>query len=125
MHRSLSLAFMTAVGVIALTSLQPTGSMPALFAAQPVAQPAQRDNGDTRLLAMPAVSADRIAFVYADDLWVADRDGKNARRLTSDIGIETNPVFSPDGQTIAFTAQYDGNLDVYTIPADGRRARRG
>ena len=50
---------------------------------------------------------------------VADRDGKNARRLTSDIGIEMNPVFSPDGQTIAFSAQYDGNLDLYTIPATG------
>jgi tricorn protease len=80
---------------------------------------AQPDITDTRLLTMPALSAERIAFVYADDLWVADRDGKNARRLTSDIGIETTPVFSPDGATIAFTAQYDGNLDVYTIPATG------
>ena len=77
------------------------------------------DINDTRLLAMPAVSAKNIAFVYADDLWVADRDGKNPRRLTSDIGVETNPVFSPDGSIIAFTAQYDGNADVYTIPVGG------
>src|SRR5262245_7291016 len=101
MNRTLSLALLTAVG---------------LFPTRAVAQP---DTTDTRLLAMPAISADRIAFVYADDLWVADRDGKNTRRLTSDIGIETLPVFSPDGQTIAFSAQYDGNLDVYTIPATG------
>ena len=80
---------------------------------------AQPDTSDTRLLTMPAVSATQIAFVYADDLWVADREGKNARRLTSDIGLESHPVFSPDGQTIAFSAQYDGNVDVYTIPAIG------
>ncbi len=80
---------------------------------------AQPDTFDTRLLTMPAVSATQIAFVYADDLWVADRDGRNVRRLTSDIGLESHPVFSPDGQTIAFSAQYDGNVDVYTIPAIG------
>ena len=49
----------------------------------------------------------------------ADRDGKNARRLTSDLGVESYPVFSPDGTIIAFSAQYDGNTDVYTIPTDG------
>ena len=71
---------------------------------------------------MPAVSAKNIAFVYAEDLWVADLDGKNPRRLTTDLGVESNPVFSPDGQTIAFSAQYDGNTDVYTIPLGGRHA---
>ena len=50
---------------------------------------------------------------------MTDLDGRNPRRLTSDIGVETNPVFSPDGQTIAFSAQYDGNLDVFTIPITG------
>src|SRR6516165_1034388 len=80
---------------------------------------ADPDVHDTRLLSQPAVSARHIAFVYADDLWVADLDGKNVRRLTSDIGVETLPVFSPDGETLAFTAEYDGNLDVYTIPVEG------
>lgn len=80
---------------------------------------AQPDPNDTRLLTMPAVSAKNIAFVYAEDLWIADSSGKNPRRLTSDIGLETNPVFSPDGQTIAFSGQYDGNTDVYTIPIAG------
>lgn len=74
---------------------------------------------DTRLLSMPAVSAKKIAFVYGEDLWTADRDGKNAKRLTSDLGVESYPVFSPDGSLIAFSAQYDGNTDVFTIPVDG------
>ena len=77
------------------------------------------DVRDTRLLCQPAVSARHIAFVYADDLWVADRSGKNVRRLTSDVGVESNPVFSPDGSLVAFSGQYDGNLDVYTIAAAG------
>jgi tricorn protease len=77
------------------------------------------NHGDTRLLSQPAVSAHHIAFIYADDLFVCDLDGRNVRRLTSDQGIESNPVFSPDGQIIAFSAQYDGNTDVYTIPVSG------
>src|SRR6516225_7190425 len=77
------------------------------------------NHSDTRLLSQPAVSADHIAFIYADDLFVCDLDGGNVRRLTSDQGVESNPVFSPDGRTIAFSAQYDGNTDVYTIPVTG------
>jgi tricorn protease len=73
----------------------------------------------TRLISQPAISSKNIAFVYSEDLWVADQDGKNPRRLTSDTGVEANPVFSPDGQTIAFSAQYDGNTDVFTIPVTG------
>jgi tricorn protease len=82
------------------------------------------DTNDTRLLSMPAVSAKHIAFIYAEDLWVADRDGKNVRRLTSDIGVESYPCFSPDGALIAFSAQYDGNTDVYTIPVTGGTPKR-
>jgi tricorn protease len=74
---------------------------------------------DTRLIMRPAISAKKIAFVYGEDLWTADPDGKNAKRLTTDIGIESYPVFSPDGSRIAFSAEYDGNFDVYTIPVDG------
>jgi tricorn protease len=85
---------------------------------------AEPDIKNTRFLTQPAVSAEHIAFVYADDLWVADLDGKNVRRLTSDIGVESNPVFSPDGKTIAFSAQYDGNTDVYTIPVEGGQPKR-
>ena len=92
-----------------------------LAAAAPAAaqQPPGPDPTDTRLLTMPAVGPRNIAFVYSEDLWVADLDGKNPRRLTSDVGVESNPVFSPDGQTVAFSAQYEGNTDVYTIPTAG------
>jgi tricorn protease len=74
---------------------------------------------DTRMMAQPAISANHIAFIYAEDLWVANSDGTDPRRLTVDEGIESNPCFSPDGKIIAFNAQYDGNTDVYTIPAEG------
>lgn len=67
----------------------------------------------------PAISQDTIAFGYADDLWVVPRSGGRATRLTTGVGIESAPVFSPDGKTIAFTGQYDGNTDVFTIPVTG------
>jgi tricorn protease len=74
---------------------------------------------DTRLMHQPAISLTHIAFVYANDLWVANADGSNARRITSDAGVESNPYFSPDGKRIAFSAEYDGNTDVFTIPVEG------
>jgi tricorn protease len=77
------------------------------------------DINDTRLLAQPAISKDHIAFIYAGDLWAADLEGKNVRRLTADEGGEGSPAFSPDGKLIAFTAQYDGNVDVYVVPVTG------
>jgi tricorn protease len=77
------------------------------------------DVNDTRLLTQPAVSARRIAFVYAGDLWTCDRSGGNVRRVTADAGQVSNPVFSPDGSLIAFSAQYDGNTDVFVVPAEG------
>ena len=94
-------------------------TLSALFLFSLFAGFASADPNDTRLLHMPAIGPKAIAFVYSEDLWVADRDGKNPRRLTTDIGVESNPVFSPDGSIIAFSAQYDGNTDVYTIPAEG------
>ncbi|MBB4080032.1 tricorn protease [Lewinella aquimaris] len=81
-------------------------------------------HAQTRLVADPAISADHVAFAYAGDLWVADRDGSNVRRLTIGEGRESHPVFSPDGQTIAFTGAYDGNLDVYTVPTTGGIPKR-
>ena len=77
------------------------------------------DPTDTRLLAQPSISATHIAFIYAEDLWVANRDGSNPRRLTVDEGVESSPFISPDGKTIAFSAEYDGNVDVFTIPIEG------
>ena len=77
------------------------------------------DINNTRLIAQPAISKTHIAFIYAGDLWAADLSGKNVRRLTADEGVQSNPAFSPDGSLIAFTAQYDGNLDVYVVPVSG------
>jgi tricorn protease len=67
----------------------------------------------------PALSKDLIAFGYAGDLWTVPRAGGRATRMTKGVGIETAPVFSPDGSTIAFTGDYDGNTDVFTMPATG------
>ncbi|TAE50262.1 MAG: protease [Bacteroidetes bacterium] len=73
----------------------------------------------TRLLRSPALSATHIAFVYGGDLWLADTDGSDVRRLTVFQGVESNPQFSPDGAWIAFTGQYDGNADVYIVAVQG------
>jgi len=82
------------------------------------------DTKDTRMLSQPAIGGDHIAFIYAEDLWVANADGTAPRRLTVDEGVESNPVFSPDGKFIAFSAQYDGNIDVFIIPVEGGIPRR-
>jgi tricorn protease len=76
------------------------------------------------LLRKPTVSATQIAFSYGGDLWIVDRGGGDAKRLTSDVGIEIDPVFSPDGSMIAFTGEYDGNEDVYVISAAGGMPKR-
>ncbi|HEV8195110.1 MAG TPA: protease, partial [Gemmatimonadales bacterium] len=74
---------------------------------------------DTRLLRHPTVSKDLIAFEYGADLWVVPRTGGTARRLTATPGVETEPVFSPDGSRIAFTATVGGNTDVYVVATAG------
>lgn len=79
---------------------------------------------DTRLLEQPAISQDHIAFIYAHDLWVANADGTHPRRLTVDEGVESRPYFSPDGKTIAFSAEYDGNTDVFSVPVEGGLPKR-
>ncbi|HTQ48592.1 MAG TPA: S41 family peptidase [Polyangiaceae bacterium] len=79
---------------------------------------------DCRLMRMPDIQGDRIVFVYAGDLWTVARGGGVAARLTSSEGIEQFPKFSPDGAMIAFTAEYDGNVDAYTIPTAGGEPKR-
>jgi len=91
------------------------------IAARPAGQANIRD---TRLVHQPATNGTHIAFVYADDLWVARIDGSDVRRLTTDDGVESSPAFSPDGKSIAFTAQYEGNPDVYIVPIDGGVPKR-
>ena len=74
---------------------------------------------EARLLRFPATNGSEIVFSYAGDLYKVSLNGGEARRLTSHVGYEMFPRFSPDGQTIAFTGQYDGNTEVYTIPLGG------
>ncbi|HEY2460139.1 MAG TPA: PDZ domain-containing protein [Candidatus Acidoferrum sp.] len=76
------------------------------------------------LLRQPTLSATKIVFVYAGDLWSVSRDGGVAERLTAGIGVKSQPSFSPDGSEIAFSGDYDGNVDVYVIPATGGTPRR-
>ena len=71
------------------------------------------------MLRYPDVSATQIVFVYADDLWLVPREGGMATPLASPPGPEALPRFSPDGKTIAFVGNYDGNRDIYTIPVTG------
>jgi len=75
---------------------------------------------EARLLRFPTISQDAIVFTYAGDLYSVSRAGNGmARKLTGDKGNELFARFSPDGKTLAFTAQYDGNSEVYTMPANG------
>ena len=76
------------------------------------------------LLQKPTINATDIVFTYAGDLWKVSRAGGDAARLTAGPGLETDPYFSPDGAQIAFTGEYDGNVDVYVIPADGGVPKR-
>lgn len=79
---------------------------------------------ETILLRNPDISDQHIAFVYAGDIWLADKNGDNPRRLTVNPGVEENPRFSPDGQQIAFTGNYDGNTDVYVVSIHGGTPKR-
>ena len=76
------------------------------------------------LLRQPTLSRTDIAFMYGDDLWKVSREGGDAIRLTAGPGIKRSPHFSPDGQWIAFTGEYDGKLNVYVISANGGTPRR-
>ena len=84
----------------------------------------QAPSGPARLLRFADISKENVVFSYAGDLWIASREGGAARRLTSHIGDERYPKFSPDGKWIAFTREYDGNPDVYVIPTEGGEPRR-
>ena len=73
----------------------------------------------TKLLRFPDIHGERVVFSYGGDLWLASTAGGLAMRLTAHPGLELFPRFSPDGSRIAFTGQYDGDEQVYVIPASG------
>ncbi len=86
--------------------------------------PALHAQDEARLLRFPTIHGDTIAFTYAGNLYSVPAAGGTARRLTSHDGFEMFPRFSPDGKWLAFTGQYDGNTEVYVMPADGGVPRR-
>lgn len=79
---------------------------------------------DARLLQSPDIYGNKIVFNYGGDLWMSSTTGGDAVRLTSHPGQEFSPYFSPDGKWIAFSGQYDGNVDVFVIPAGGGNPKR-
>jgi len=85
---------------------------------------------ETLLLKQPTVSAEHVVFLYAGDIWLAERRTqksgvrRNPRRLTAQPGEKSYPVFSPDGAWIAFSANYEGSIDVYVLPVEGGSPRR-
>ena len=82
------------------------------------------DDSEARLLRFPAVHGNQLVFTYAGDLYTVPANGGVARRLTSHVGFEMFPRFSPDGKKLAFTAQYDGNTEVYLMAAEGGMPKR-
>ncbi len=78
----------------------------------------------TRLLRFPTTNDREIVFCYAGELYTVAKDGGIARRLTSGPGYTSFPRFSPDGKQVAFTSEYDGNREVYVMPAEGGTPKR-
>ena len=117
--KSFRLSLLLWLSVVLAASLV---AIPAKAPAQAVAD--QVPDGPTKLLRFADISKDRVVFAYAGDLWITSREGGGARRLTSHVGDELYPKFSPDGKWIAFTGEYDGNPDVYVISAEGGEPKR-
>jgi tricorn protease len=83
-------------------------------------------SGDPKLLLLqtPTLSKTEIAFVYGGDIWIVGREGGAAHRLVAGTDLATGPIFSPDGSMVAFSGNYDSNVDVYVVSATGGEPRR-
>ncbi len=92
-----------------------------LFGQKSISQPS---SPDALMLRFPDISQSQIVFLYSENLWVVDKKGGMARQITTAPGTEFYGKFSNDGSTIAFSGNYDGNTDVYTIPANGGVPKR-
>jgi tricorn protease len=121
MHRPLPRRAAAALAVLLLAASSAAAApidQPPRFVLASVAPPAPA--AETILFARtPHIAGSLIAFAYADDIWVANADGSNTRRLTAHIARETNPRFSPDGRWIAFSSNRFGNYDVFIVPVTG------
>jgi tricorn protease len=118
------------IGASGVDKLPPASPAPAAVAvapsapAVPAVSPPASGAPVKRLLQRPSLSRTQIAFDFAGEIWVVGRDGGEARRLVTGQLDNWRPIFSPDGATIAFTGTYDGNTDVYTVPAAGGEPTR-
>ena len=124
-HPTLKAGFCRRALILSITLLA-VGLLSVKFAGRYmfVAAHAQTSNNGTRLLRMPTANATQIAFAYAQNIWVTPKTGGQARRVTSFQGTTSNPHFSPDGNWIAFSGDYAGNLDVYVVAAEGGEPKR-
>jgi tricorn protease len=102
-----------------LTKLFMKSALALLLLILPAAAMAQ-----TKLLRFPDIYGDKVVFTYGGDLWTAPATGGTATRLTAHPGVEVFAKFSPDGKWIAFTGQYDGDEQVYVMPATGGEPRQ-
>ena len=82
------------------------------------------NDNEACLLRFPSVGGDKIVFTYAGDLYVTSINGGVANKITSNVGFETFAKLSPDGKTVVFTGQYDGNTELYSIPSQGGEPKR-
>ena len=94
-------------------------TLAAIFSFPLIAQ-----TGESRFMKYPSIHGDKIVFSYDTDLWTISTKGGTAEKLTSLNGIETAPKFSPDGKTIAFTSNYEGTNNIYTISSKGEDLKR-
>jgi tricorn protease len=76
------------------------------------------------LMQSPSLSKTQIVFAYGGDIWIVDRTGGDAHRLVTGAGVNSGPVFSPDGNWVAYTGDYDSNEDVYVVAAAGGEPKR-
>jgi len=117
LSRFFGLLCLTSSGLISITGVYAQN----VFAA---ANPSSGGPDTTRLLRFPTTNGAQIVFCYAGEIYTVGKDGGIARRLTSGPGYSSFPRFSPDGKQIAFTSQYDGNTEVYVMPAEGGAPKR-
>src|SRR5258706_12490781 len=76
-------------------------------------------HAETRLLRQPSYSNSKVTFGYMGSIWIANEDGSNVQRLTVNKARDSFPRFSPDGKSIAFSSNRQGNNDVYVMPSAG------
>lgn len=85
---------------------------------------AKAQTTETLLLRSPSISPQHIAFNYAGDIWTTDVNGQHPQRITVNPDVELEPMLSPDGKWIAFSGNYEGNIDIYVVPVSGGIPRR-